>query len=350
MITLPPPPPVDVRAGRRWPLVAAIVAGAAIVGAAVWLIVSVASSGGAPSLRTFADHGVKFTYPEVLTRSEVEQSSASFDRFLGTAEWHVALVRDRDNVVVVAEVRLPFITDDSNADAVVQQSVARVPSDTTLSDGPDPIDVGRLDGYRVVWRSHAPEGHAVTSEVTEMFEGTSWYVVKCQYTTALADEMRRTCQRILDSLEITTARADAAHGWTELGSASDFRVTVPPGWRERRRTASSLVASGEAFGRPIIRMYVEHRPTTGSFIGSVNSDIARATSQGLEWLSRSRLMLPAGPCVLARFTAERGRVDVTAYYVDAGSDFYVIAFVSRSADRTLLAATRAAVARSLSPA
>jgi hypothetical protein len=72
----------------------------------------------------------------------------------------------------------------------------------TLTAGPTRVTVGGLPGYSFEGSAVNQDGVRVQQRLITVFEGTTQYVLNCQFAPEAAEEMKRGCDLVVDSFHV----------------------------------------------------------------------------------------------------------------------------------------------------
>jgi hypothetical protein len=107
---------------------------------------------------------------------------------------------------------------------------------------PKRVSAAGLPGFRFeVSHMGLRGGGHVDAHITQLFKGSTTYIVSCQYTARGAAELQRACDQVLGSFRVATRGATAAAGRVLL--RDDF-ANERSGWVGRDRNGSEKYASG----------------------------------------------------------------------------------------------------------
>jgi hypothetical protein len=158
-----------------------------------------------PPAGTFEGDGYSFSYPEewfefeeVETRAQAGSaiSSVSFGPRLGSDVLGVDVYRLR---IPVTRQNLGAVSDElvAEIDALVRQAQGRITA------GPARVTVDGLPALRLEASVLDPDGARVQSRLVFVFDGTTEYLLNCQFTPEGAAEMTAGCERAVESFRVT---------------------------------------------------------------------------------------------------------------------------------------------------
>jgi hypothetical protein len=179
------------------------------------------------------------------------------------------------------------------------ESVAVLAVETPISilggelSAPKRVSAAGLPGFRFeVSHMGLRGGGHVDAHITQLFKGSTTYIVSCQYTARGAAELKRACDQVLASFRVATGGATANAGGVLL--RDDF-ASESSGWVGRDRNGSETFASGRYridVGRPKHGHTVSHdldRPAVAIRVDAVirQSSGSRGDVYGVVCLSGS---------------------------------------------------------------
>jgi hypothetical protein len=154
--------------------------------------------------KTFADDGYSFSYP-----ANWEEHNPAV-RFEGgatpTSETYIGL-SNTDLLGVLAN-KGPVSITDSNLDSYIPDLATLAFEIFTanggdLLRGPERVTVGGLPGLRSIGWLLNIDDVRVESRFTWLFDRTTQYSMNCQYTPAHAEEMKRGCDQVERTFQVT---------------------------------------------------------------------------------------------------------------------------------------------------
>jgi hypothetical protein len=178
-------------------LAAALLAGAGCGGANGGAPITV--DGASERDKTFDGLGFSFTYPREWREVDVGPLPA------GREAPAVVLAPEQaesDAVGVTVVQGSPEVTEENFADAKEEIAVAARTRFGRLVEGPTRITVSGLPALRLEASGTTPEEVRIRSRVTVVFAGTTWYTLECDFAPERAQEMKRGCDQVVNSLRI----------------------------------------------------------------------------------------------------------------------------------------------------
>ena len=168
---------------------------------AALVVLSACGGGGGPNSVEEDTHS--FEYPEGWSELEaqfVAEAPNNTDSVsVGPEETGVNLVTvgSFDVPVEVTSENLEQFRDDISAG--VEQLFTQ--ADGSIEEGPFPITVGGLDGYRFEGTSVTPveDGGEVHTRSIQVYDGRTGFFINCQYAPGAQEEILAGCQQIVDS-------------------------------------------------------------------------------------------------------------------------------------------------------
>ncbi len=113
------------------------------------------------------------------------------------------------NLVTVGSFSVPVEVNSGNLEQFRDQITAGVEqlftqADGSIEEGPIPITVGGLDGYRFEGTSATPVegGGEVHTRSIQVYDGTTGFFINCQYAPEAQEEILAGCQQVVDSLSL----------------------------------------------------------------------------------------------------------------------------------------------------
>lgn len=261
-------------------------------------------------IESFSGRGISFSYPSTLQRlapgdaDEVDVAQMTHAAADGDdAAWREVFVMDESDVVVVFGRDLPYLVDDENVRAYEASVLGRYRAAGIELPRTRVVAVDGLVALSSASYGRTPAGAQVEIRTTEIFTGSTGYVVICQRATEGSAELVAACDAILRSVEIE-ARGRTA-GWHTLASrAGRIRLPVPPGWQAaesvRRGTAvaASLPAAteGTTAARVAVTTVKLRRPVpTAVYVDAVADRMKRYL------VGRTTLRIDGRPAEMLRF-------------------------------------------------
>jgi hypothetical protein len=193
----PPMPPVaEPPARRRWPFVAiAVVALVAIVGGVSAIMANRSPSGG-----SFSAHGVSFNYPSDWQ----DLGKPTYQAQSGSTIWSEGFApKPGNDIVSVAAYSIPSNVASAGVDQQ-QQLLDRVFSglvssqNGTVTSSMHTTQLGGQPAFAVSFTLPQSAGDLLTDD-TIRIDGTTEYLITCQYHEATRSQISPGCQQVLSS-------------------------------------------------------------------------------------------------------------------------------------------------------
>jgi hypothetical protein len=113
------------------------------------------------------------------------------------------------NLVTVGSFRVPVEVNADNIEEYRDDITAGVEqlftqAEGSIDEGPIPITVGGLSGYRFEWTSTTPiegEGEVHTRSI-QVYDGTTGFFINCQYAPDAQEEILAGCRQVVDSFSV----------------------------------------------------------------------------------------------------------------------------------------------------
>lgn len=161
-------------------------------------------SGGGDSGPNSVDEDThSFEYPEGWSELEAEFIAEAPNN---TASVSVGPEETGVNLVTVGSFDVPVEVTGDNLEQFRDDITAGVEqlftqADGSIEEGPIPITVGGLDGYRFEGTSTTPVegGGEVHTRSIQVYDGTTGFFINCQYAPDAQEEILAGCQQIVDS-------------------------------------------------------------------------------------------------------------------------------------------------------
>jgi hypothetical protein len=153
--------------------------------------------------RTYSDHGVSFSYPKAWRPMRLADTSAS----TGTFEWTATVGIDPPNIVNVSRSTIGTSITSSNLEAKTGSITLQVRNVFTqaggsVTDGPVAQNVGGLPALGYSGAARTPAGRPVHTRLVLAFDGTTEYVVVCQYNDRAADRILAGCDQVVSTFSV----------------------------------------------------------------------------------------------------------------------------------------------------
>ena len=185
-------------AGRRL-----IALGLAVLAA---LLALSACGGGDSGPQSVEEDTHSFEYPEGWSELEAEFVAEAPNN---TASVSVGPEETGVNLVTVGSFDVPVEVNEDNIEDYRDDITAGVEqlftqADGSIEEGPIPITVGGLPGYRFEGTSTTPiEGAGeVHTRSIQVYSGTKGFFINCQYAPDAQEEILAGCQQIVDSFSV----------------------------------------------------------------------------------------------------------------------------------------------------
>jgi hypothetical protein len=150
--------------------------------------------------------GHSFEYPEGWSQLEAEFVAEAPNN---TASVSVGPEETGVNLVTVGSFEVPVEVNADNLEAYREDITAGVEqlftqADGSIEEGPIPITVGGLSGYRFEGTSTTPieDAGEVHTRSIQVYDGTRGFFINCQYQPDAQEEVLAGCQEVLDSFEV----------------------------------------------------------------------------------------------------------------------------------------------------
>jgi hypothetical protein len=175
-----------------------------VLALAAVLALSACGGGGGPNSVEEDTHS--FEYPEEWSELEAEFVAETPNN---TSSVSVGPPEEGVNLVTVGRFQVPVAVTAENLEeyrdditAGVEQLFAQ--ADGSIEEGPIPITVGGLPGYRFEGTSTTPiegEGDVHTRSI-QVYSGETGFFINCQYAPDAQEEILAGCQQVVDSFSV----------------------------------------------------------------------------------------------------------------------------------------------------
>jgi uncharacterized RDD family membrane protein YckC len=212
---------------------------AVVLLAAVVLSVYRATSPG--TTLTYQAHGVSFDYPASWQEGDYTGPSAGG----GTTLWSTAVgPGTQDDGIVVTAYRLSHAVTAQNIDAGVPSlESAMQQAGMAVQGAPEKITIAGLPALRVRVTGTAA-GTRLASTRVLAFNGTTEYVVACNYTAGMAAQVRQACDQVTGRFRLSRTVPRAAASATS-GPSRRAITTATPSARPAQGTSPVSGTSGK---------------------------------------------------------------------------------------------------------
>jgi hypothetical protein len=163
----------------------------------VALLALVAACGGGSTDNTFEGDGFSFTYPGDWITGDTgawePPGPAVAISYPGPEE-----VEEREELLFVAVFpNQKSVTEDNLDDSLEEIAADQIRNYEGLTAGPTAMTVDGLPAGRV----EAAWGNT-RLRTTIVFDGTTWYVIRCEFVPARAEKMKPGCDQVVESFQI----------------------------------------------------------------------------------------------------------------------------------------------------
>ena len=169
--------------------------------AALAILSACGGGGGGPNSVEEDTHS--FEYPEGWSELDAEFIAEAPNN---TTSVSVGPEETGVNLVTVGSFSVPVEVNSGNLEQFRDQITAGVEqlftqADGSIEEGPIPITVGGLDGYRFEGTSATPVegGGEVHTRSIQVYDGTTGFFINCQYAPDAQEEILAGCQQVVDS-------------------------------------------------------------------------------------------------------------------------------------------------------
>jgi hypothetical protein len=179
-------------------------AGRRLIALAIAALLALSACGGGPNSFEVGTHS--FEYPEGWSELEAEFVAETPNN---TSSVSVGPPEEGVNLVTVGRFQVPVAVTAENLEeyrdditAGVEQLFAQ--ADGSIEEGPIPITVGGLPGYRFEGTSTTPiegEGDVHTRSI-QVYSGETGFFINCQYAPDAQEEILAGCQQVVDSFSV----------------------------------------------------------------------------------------------------------------------------------------------------
>jgi hypothetical protein len=183
------------------------VAGRRLIALALAAFLALTACGGGDSgPRSVEEDTHSFEYPEGWSELEAEFVAEAPNN---TSSVSVGPEETGVNLVTVGTFKVPVEVNADNLEEYRDQITAGVEqlftqAEGSIEEGPIPITVGGLSGYRFEGTSTTPiegEGEAHTRSI-QVYDGKTGYFINCQYAPDAQEEILAGCQQVVDSFTV----------------------------------------------------------------------------------------------------------------------------------------------------
>lgn len=170
------------------------------------LVLAACGGGGDSGPRSVEEDTHSFEYPEGWSELEAEFVAEAPNN---TASVSVGPEETGVNLVTVGTFEVPVEVNADNLEdyrdditAGVEQLFAQ--AEGSIEEGPIPITVGGLSGYRFEGTSTTPiEGSGeVHTRSIQVYDGTRGFFINCQYQPDSQEEILAGCQQVVDTFSV----------------------------------------------------------------------------------------------------------------------------------------------------